>query len=66
MIITIQDIGVLKRNLKDATKEERSKKSQYQGNETRLRRRIKLLEAKRNFHDWKRFMILEEVMQKHG
>ncbi len=43
---------------------ERSKKNHYQGNETRLRKRIKLLEEKKNYHDWARWVFLPKALLK--
>lgn len=42
----------------------RSKKKHYQGNETRLRNRIKLLEEKKNYHDWARWAFLPKTLLK--
>jgi len=42
----------------------KSKKKHYQGEETRIRRRIKLLREKKEYHDWARFVIMANQLQK--
>lgn len=41
-----------------------SKKKHYQGKETRIRRRIKLLREQKEYHDWARYVLLEKLLQK--
>ena len=41
-----------------------SKKKHYQGKETRIRKRIKLLKEQKEYHDWARFAIMANLLQK--
>ncbi len=43
---------------------ERNKKSHYQGKETKLMQRINLLEKKKAYHDWARWIFLPKAMLK--
>ena len=44
---------------------DRIRKATYQGNPTKLKRRIAYLQAKQDYHDYQRWMILPKSMQKH-